>query len=171
MFVVYITYTKFDVVLLCSCAELPLVFLVFKERNELNMFMYRRTARSVTMVFREKKTKKQNILNLNGFWRHNEQVSRIIRTTTIINRIWNQQSNKGFFVAAHLSISINNRIIFVLNFAQRCGVNAVNRTTYCWYIYLSLEINSMLNAGEWNDKKKYKKETTTKMWANRRTAV
>lgn len=51
----FISHTKFDVVLLCSCAELPLVFLVFKERNELNMYMYRRTARSVTMVFCKKK--------------------------------------------------------------------------------------------------------------------
>lgn len=98
----FISHTKFDLVLLCSCAELPLVFLVFKERNELNMYMYRRTARSVTMVFCKKKTKQQNILNSNGFWRHNEQVSRIIRTTTIINRIWNQQSNKGFFCCCSL---------------------------------------------------------------------
>lgn len=110
---------------LCSKSEMSSICTCIDEPLDLQQWF-----------FVKKKTKQQNILNSNGFWRHNEQVSRIIRTTTIINRIWNQQSNKGFFVAAHLSISINNRIIFVLNFAQRCGVNAVNRIRYIYHILL-----------------------------------
>lgn len=90
--------------------------------------IYRQTARSVPLFYlsknKEEKPHTHTHIELNiGFRRHNEQWALSKSTTRIVNRNWNQQSKWEFFfvVVVHLSISINNRIIFVLKMRCECS--------------------------------------------------